>query len=148
MVSVSFPLGAGLSAARGTFVQDFPAACLVSGENPLVWMGFRRSCPLSAACLRVLRLLDPGDLPQQLWPPSQTQAGDTQQSPHAGTCPRVNPEAGERHRAIFADSHLSELCIPFCHLRSWHSPVLFRSLEFSFSSIAGAPGRSLMASVS
>ena len=104
----------------------------MSGENSLVWMGFRRSGPLSEACWRALQLLDPGDLPQQLWPPSQTQAGDTQQSPRAGTCPRVNPGAGERHQAIFADSHLSELCIPFCHLRSWHSRVLFRSLEFSF----------------
>lgn len=104
----------------------------MSGENSLVWTGFCKSGPLSEACWRVLQLLDPGDLPQQLWPPSQTQAGDTQQSPHAGTCPRVNPGAGERHQAIFADSHLSELCIPLCHLCSWHSPVLVWCLNFSF----------------
>lgn len=63
VLSVSFPLGAGLSAALSTFVQDFPAACLVSGESSLVWMGFRGSGPLSEACWRVLQLLDPGDLP-------------------------------------------------------------------------------------
>lgn len=95
-------------------------SCSLPGdENSLVCTGFCRSGPLSEACWRgcysswTLVIC-----PQQLWPPSQTQAGDTQQSPHAGTCPRVNPGAGERHQAIFADSHLSELCILFCHLCS------------------------------